>query len=253
MGFSKNLGTTLGDLAPPPKTASEMFWAFSNLALRGFGGVLPWAQRVIVEEKRWMNREDFLEVLAFAQLLPGPNVCNLALMIGDRFLGWRGAVASFVGMFVFPSVIVACMALFYDKFAHLPLVRGALQGMACAAAALIMSTGIKLGMTYRGRWLWLLPALAGFVAIGVARRPMLETLMWLLPGSIGAAWWQAGRQVFTERALARARPVETVKANTQSDPAQTSSASSASSNSSTSTAASTSSASSASTRKEPEV
>ncbi len=176
-------------LAPPPQSASEMFWAFSNLALRGFGGVLPWAQRVIVEEKRWMNREDFLEVLAFAQLLPGPNVCNLALMIGDRFLGWRGALASFVGMFVFPAMIVACMALFYDKFAHYPLVRGALQGMACAAAALIMATGIKLGLTYRGRWLWLLPALGGFVAIGLARRPMLETLLWLLPLSIGAAWW----------------------------------------------------------------
>jgi chromate transporter len=180
-------------LAPPPQSAREMFWAFSNLALRGFGGVLPWAQRVIVEEKRWMSREEFLEVLAFAQLLPGPNVCNLALMIGDRFLGWRGAVASFVGMFVFPAMIVACMALFYDQFAQLPWVRGALQGMACAAAALIMSTGIKLGMTYRGRWLWLLPALAGFVAIGLARRPMFETLIWLLPLSIAAAWWKVGQ------------------------------------------------------------
>ena len=179
---------------PLPASPAAVFWAFSNLALHGFGGVLPWAQRVLVEERRWLSREDFLEMLAFAQLLPGPNVCNLALMVGDRFFGFRGAVAAFAGMFMFPACIVAAMAVFYGQFANEPLVRGALRGMSAAAAALILSTGIKLALTYKNRWHWLIPGLAAFVAIGVLKRPMVETLLWLLPLSVGAAWWDVGRQ-----------------------------------------------------------
>jgi chromate transporter len=110
-------------------------------------------------------------------------------------------------MLLFPGMIVACMALFYDQFAHLPLVRGALQGMACAAAALIMATGLKLGKSYLRRLPWLLPALAGFVAIGLLRRPMVETLSWLLPISIGAAWWQVGKEASKNEAAAKASEV----------------------------------------------
>ncbi len=172
---------------------SALFWAFSGLASRGFGGVLPWAQRVLVEEKRWLSREDFLEMLAFSQVLPGPNVCNLALMVGDRFFGFRGAVAAFLGMFMVPVCIVATMAMFYDQFSQQPQVRGALQGMAAAASALILATGLKLALTYKGRWPWLLPGVAAFFAIGIMKRPMLETLLWLLPLSVGVAWWHLSR------------------------------------------------------------
>lgn len=181
-------------LRPGPASAMALFWSFSNLALHGFGGVLPWAQRMLVEQNRWLSREDFLEILAFSQLLPGPNVCNLSLMVGDRFFGFRGAVAALLGMLVFPGCVIAVMALCYDQFAQQAQVRGALLGMSAAAAGLILSTGLKLALSYRGRWLWLAPGVGALMAIGLLRRPMLETLLWLVPLSVGAAWWQVRRE-----------------------------------------------------------
>jgi chromate transporter len=87
-----------GEGSLKPRSLMHLFLVFTGLALRGFGGVLPWAQRVLVEERRWLSREQFIETLAFGQLLPGPNVCNVAIMVGDRWFGWRGAVAALGGM-----------------------------------------------------------------------------------------------------------------------------------------------------------
>jgi len=92
-----------GEGAPAPASLFEMFRVFNRLALHGFGGVLPWAQRVLVEERRWLTHAEFLEMLAFAQLAPGPNVCNLAIMFGDRHFGWRGAVVALAGMLAMPA------------------------------------------------------------------------------------------------------------------------------------------------------
>jgi chromate transporter len=102
---------------------------FTGLALRGFGGVLPWAQRVLVEERRWLSREQFIETLAFGQLLPGPNVCNVAIMVGDRWFGWRGAVAALGGMLAAPMLLVLGAAVLYGQVADEPVVRRALAGM----------------------------------------------------------------------------------------------------------------------------
>ena len=76
-----------------PASPWALFVAFSLLALQGFGGVIAIAQRVVVEQRRWLTKTEFLELLAAGQVLPGPNVVNLSLMIGDRFFGWRGALA----------------------------------------------------------------------------------------------------------------------------------------------------------------
>jgi chromate transporter len=107
---------------------------FTGLALRGFGGVLPWAQRVLVEERRWLTREQFVELLAFGQLLPGPNICNLALMAGDRWFGWRGALVALAGMLAAPAAVVLTIAIAYSRVADDPVVRRALVGMGAVSA-----------------------------------------------------------------------------------------------------------------------
>ena len=84
--------------ALPPASPTDLFLVFNGLALRGFGGVLPFAQRTLVEDRAWMSNDEFVEMLALAQVLPGPNICNLALMVGDRFFGLRGAFAALAGM-----------------------------------------------------------------------------------------------------------------------------------------------------------
>src|SRR5690606_31020912 len=101
-----------------PGTLWELFTAFSLLALQGFGGVLAVAQRELCERRRWLSPQDFVELLAGAQVLPGPNVCNLSLMIGDRFFGWRGALVALLGMVLAPMVLVLCLAWLLGEAAN---------------------------------------------------------------------------------------------------------------------------------------
>ena len=131
-------------LLAQPSSSKELFVAFTWLALQGFGGVLAVAQRVLCEQKRWLTREQFVDILAVAQVLPGPNVCNVALMIGDRFFGWRGAFAALAGMMALPLVIVLLLTALYAQYAMNPAVSGALRGMGAVSAGLIFGTGFKL-------------------------------------------------------------------------------------------------------------
>ncbi len=127
-----------------PTSCTELFWVFTRLALQGFGGVLAVAQRELVDKQRWLTAEEFLHTLSLAQVLPGPNVVNLALMLGDRFFGWRGAFAALAGMLSLPLVIVLLLASSYEHSRHLPWVSGALQGMGVVAAGLIAATALRL-------------------------------------------------------------------------------------------------------------
>lgn len=133
--------------APPlsrPATQMALFLAFTRLALQGFGGVLAVAQRELVERLRWVEKEEFVELLAIAQVLPGPNIVNLSLMLGDRFFGLRGAFVALAGMLVAPSVLVLGLAALYGEYANHPRVVDALRGMGMVSAGLVIATGIKL-------------------------------------------------------------------------------------------------------------
>ena len=87
-------GTDPAAPRPQPRDCADLFWSFTWLALQGFGGVLAVVQRELVEKKRWMTNDEFVEDWAVAQIMPGPNVVNLSIMIGERYFGWRGAVAA---------------------------------------------------------------------------------------------------------------------------------------------------------------
>lgn len=171
-----------------PASLLELFLVFSRLALHGFGGVLPWAQRVLVDERRWLSREDFVELLAFGQLMPGPNVCNLALMAGDRWFGWRGAVVALAGMLAFPAVIVLSIAVAYDRFAEIAWLQRAVSAMAAVAAGLLLATAVRLGQGFAGRWRWLVFGAAAFAGIAVLRLPMAWVLVAVAPVAVGLAW-----------------------------------------------------------------
>jgi len=164
-----------------PASCTELFTAFTGLALQGFGGVLAVAQRVLCDDKRWLSKGEFLEALALAQVLPGPNVCNLSLMVGDRYFGTRGAFAALAGMMAVPLLIVLAATMLYAQFATHPLVAGALRGMGAIAAGMIIGTALKLAAPLRSSPLGL-PTLAAlatacFVAVALLRWP----LIWVLP------------------------------------------------------------------------
>lgn len=181
-----------------PRSPAHLFSAFTVLALQGFGGVLPVAQRELVEKRRWLTREQFLETLSVGQVLPGPNIINMALMIGDRFFGWRGAWAAFAGMLALPLVIVLSLAVLYARFATEPMVAGAIRGMGAVAAGLILAMAIKLAPTLRKNPLPLVlcggGALASWVIVGLLRVPMVWMVLGLGGAMVAFAWWWLGRR-----------------------------------------------------------
>ena len=160
------------------------------LALQGFGGVVAVVQRELVEKKQWLTREEFVENWAVAQILPGPNVVNLSLMIGDRHFGTRGALAALSGMLLFPLIIVLLLVALFSGVSELPRVQQSLQGMGAIAAGLITATGLKLMPAIRKNPMgmtacWSL-ALLTFVAIALLHLPLAWVL--LLVGSPACAW-----------------------------------------------------------------
>lgn len=200
MHTPRNSAPEAPSAAPPrprPGSTMDLFWSFTLLALQGFGGVLAVVQQELVERKRWLTREEFLEDWAVAQILPGPNVVNLSLMIGDRYFGLRGAVAALAGMLALPSVVVLTIAALFAGVAHTPLAQGALRGMGAVSAGLIAAAGLRLVGALKHNVMgmavcWGLAVLA-FGAIGWLRMP----LAWVLLGlGLPAGFWayrQLGR------------------------------------------------------------
>lgn len=175
------------DIHPQPTSPRDLFVSFSWLALQGFGGVLAVVEHELVERKRWMSKEEFVEDWAVAQIMPGPNVINLSLMIGGRYFGLPGAMAALGGLLAIPIVLVLLLAVVYGHFGNHPQVVGALRGMGAVAAGLIIATGLKLSATVKTNALGV-PAcvalgLTCFIGIALWRWPLAYVLLGL--GGIG--------------------------------------------------------------------
>jgi chromate transporter len=176
--------------APPtarPKSLTDLFVSFTLLALQGFGGVLAVVQRELVENKRWMTKEEFIEEWAVAQIMPGPNVINLSITLGSRYFGLRGALVALAGMVTFPLLVVLALALVYAEFAANPQVAGALRGMGAVASGLITATGLKLSSALQRNVLGLPLCIAlgvtAFVTIAWLKLPLAWVLVAL--GAVG--------------------------------------------------------------------
>jgi chromate transporter len=177
-----------------PDSLAHLFLAFNRLALQGFGGVLAVAQYELVERRRWLRKDEFLELLSAAQLLPGPNVVNLSLMLGDRFFGLRGACAALAGLLTVPLAIVLVLASLHASYADNATVAAMLRGMGVVAAALIIATALKLAGALRGSPLGGLASsllvLATVAAVAGFRWPLFYALGLLGPAAVAWAWWK---------------------------------------------------------------
>ena len=165
-----------------PTSLRDLFFSFSWIALQGFGGVMAIVQRELVEKRQWLTAAEFLEDWAVAQVLPGPNVCNLAVLMGDRCFGARGALAAAAGLMLFPSVVVLALAAFLFNMLDVPMVQGMLRGMGAVSAGLIAGTALKLTRGLRGHAFGAAGcvALSGLTLAGAA--VLHVPLVWLLLG-----------------------------------------------------------------------
>lgn len=196
MGEDSVLESRNGRLAGPA-SAKQLFWACNGLALQGFGGVLAVAQSELVERRQWLTGEQFLELLSLSQILPGPNIVNLGLMLGDRYFGWRGAFAALAGLLCLPLLIVLGLAALYSQFADVAAVAGALRGMGAVAAGLVLATALKLSSALKANVLGLYGCIAtaacSFIAIAILRWPLIVLLAPLGVGAVALAWFRIAR------------------------------------------------------------
>lgn len=179
---------------PPPERSplrlspQALFAAFFRAGLMGFGGVLPMARRVLVEERRWQSAEEFNELLALCQFLPGANVANLAVILGARTCGVGGSAAALLGLLGAPVIIVLALATFYARFGSIPMVAHLVTGLSAGAAGLMLATAIKIARPIRRSVPGIVVAALTFAALGVLRLPFVASLAVLAPFSILLAW-----------------------------------------------------------------
>jgi chromate transporter len=175
-----------------PRSKTELFLTFNSIALQGFGGVLTIIQREMVDKRHWLTQQQFVEDWAVSQVLPGGNVINLCIILGNRYFGWRGALVALAGILAVPLLIVLVLATLYTQWAHIPAISGAVSGMGAAAAGLIGAAGIKmlsgLKKNLLGFNINLLLIALTFAAVGLLRWPLAYTVLGLGIPAFAYAW-----------------------------------------------------------------
>jgi chromate transporter len=174
----------------------ELFVAFAKMSLAGFGGVLVWARRGIVDQHRWMTAEEFNETFALCHFLPGPNIVNLSIVFGARFRGIAGGIAAFAGLLGPPMVIATILAALYARYGEIDALRRILAGVSCAAVGLLISVVFKMMMPLikKRDAVGLVILVAVFIAIGLVRLPLQVVLLVAIPVSLGITYFMR-RQV----------------------------------------------------------
>jgi chromate transporter len=165
-------------------TLGALFAGFFSIGISGFGGVLPWARRMLVEQRGWLTAPEFTDVLALCQFLPGPNVVNLSVAVGARFQGAAGALVSITGLLAAPVAIVIVLGVIYAHFGQLGFVQHGFAGLAAAASGLVLSMALRIAAPLRRVPVGVGIAAVTFAAVAVLRLPLLLTMLVLAPASI---------------------------------------------------------------------
>ena len=175
----------------PTPSVREIFMGFFYIGINGFGGVMPFARMMLVEQRQWLSADEFLDALSMCQFVPGPNIVNLAVAVGSRFQGPLGSLAGVAGIMAAPMVIVIGAYTLLMQMAESPVVIGALRGMSAVAAGLVVALGVKLALPLLRKkdWLSLGFTVASVGAVGGLALPLLPTLAVLIPAAIAAQWW----------------------------------------------------------------
>ncbi|KJC41635.1 chromate transporter [Bradyrhizobium sp. LTSP857] len=181
------------DLTPahsPPPSLPALFMAFARMSLAGFGGVLVFARRAIVERHRWMTADEFNETFALCHFLPGPNIVNLSMVFGSRLRGIAGGIAAFAGLLLPPTLIMTVLAIIYAHFGDVDVLRRSLAGISCAAVGLLIAVVFRMMTPLLKRMdaVGLILMLAVFTAIGVLRLPLQVVLLVAIPLSVGVTF-----------------------------------------------------------------
>ena len=171
-----------------------LFRGFARVGLSGFGGVLPWARRLLVDTERWLTAEEFNVLLGLCQFLPGPNVINLAVAVGVRCCGWRGAVAGACGLMLGPFLIALLLGSLYALYGEVPAVHAVLYGITLVGAGLIIATGIRMGLNVKQRAIYLPFALAAFVMLVFLHWPLPMVMVGGAVLTVSLSWWRLSRE-----------------------------------------------------------
>ncbi|MCE7506323.1 chromate transporter [Polynucleobacter sp. IMCC30063] len=166
----------------------QLFIGFTKIGLSGFGGVLPWARRTVVEQNKWLTAHEFNAILGICQIVPGPNIMNLAVCIGSRFAGVKGAIAAVAGLMLGPISLVLVLAALYDRYGYLTAVQGVLRGISAVGVGLIAATGFKMmrdGFHYP---LMFIVVAVTFVAATVFHLALGWVVLIALPLGLWLAW-----------------------------------------------------------------
>lgn len=177
-----------------PPSASDLYWSFTKMSLQAFGGVLPLAERMIVADRQWLTKKEFVEMLGISQTLPGPNIINLSLMLGDKFQGPKGAFAAVMGCVSFPILIVSALAIFYQSVSDQPIAQGALRGMSAVSVGLVLAMGFRLLSTqkdFKVGWLAMACTVIGVGVFGL--KLTMAILLFGLP-TLLIRYWQIARE-----------------------------------------------------------
>jgi chromate transporter len=163
-----------------------LFFAFLKVSLCGFGGGLIWARRVVVEQRQWLNDQEFAETLTLCQLMPGPNVVGITVCVGAKLRGAIGAVTAVAGFIVLPWTLGLSLGAVILERAELPALQNILGGLSAAAAGLLIGTGLRLLMPLRTRRITMLFAALAFAGMALTRLPLPAVLIASAPLSIAA-------------------------------------------------------------------
>jgi chromate transporter len=153
----------------PPRNLSELFTGFLAIGARSFGGVMPWAHRTMVEERRWLTPADFAETIGLCQFLPGPNIGNASIVLGKRWFGLTGALVAFLGLMALPFIWVMALGVLYMHYASDPFIRAIVTGVGVSGAGLMIGTAAKLGRDLVRKPAAMALVAACFAAVGVGR------------------------------------------------------------------------------------
>lgn len=179
--------------APPAyvPTLREIFGAFAKIGITSFGGGLSgWTMREFVLRRRWIGEDEFLNGLALAQSFPGVNVVNIAIWLGYRLRGSRGALAGAVGITVPPMVLAILVGAAFSWLGQSAPVHAVLGGMGAAAVGLSMQMGIRAARKAARQAVPALVMTLTFVGIFLLGWPLLWVVAVMAPVSIAAAWWR---------------------------------------------------------------
>lgn len=166
---------------PPMMGCTQLFWMFTHITMLGFGGVLPWMYRVLVDQRRVLSADEFRDLLALGQVLPGPSICNMAVMVGYRHAGVAGGASALAGIMLGPMVLVILLGLGYETHGRSPLLASVLSGMSAAASGLIVVMALRMALGLPRRWRSVLMAALALVGITLLHLPLWLVLAGLAP------------------------------------------------------------------------